>query len=251
MSPIALQPATYSPLNDYRTEIRLHSSAAYPKVTSEFFQPSQYARQRCHEAVGKIFELTDYVVNHEMIDKLGPPFAFTVWVAARMLVIQGLEFESINPHIVKLIRLLEQMGSYWDVARRYGQLIRRVYVEIQHKTGGGTPASFHILADLRRCAYDLMFSILKQPREDQGGDEMYSQATEDPLFYGPRPRDSRNEQTESHHLHNGPSIAASSQRDSRPFAVSMDPTGNGTARARDWWAQKRMSQGPLEDQRSR
>ena len=163
---MALQPAAYRPLTNYRTVIRLHSSAAYPKVTSEFFQPSQYARQRCREAVGKVLELTEYVENRGMIDELGPPFAFTVWVAARMLVIQGLEdFGSVDPDIVILTQVLQQMGVYWDVARRYGELIERVCHDVRLKAGGGTPASVHILADMRRCAYDLMFSISKQPRE--------------------------------------------------------------------------------------
>lgn len=162
-----LQTATYRSLIHQRTVIRLHSSAAYPKVTSEFFQPSPYARQRCREAVEKICELTEYVVNRGMIDKLGPLFAFTIWVAARILVIQGLEeLRLINPDIVNLIQVLKGMGLYWEVARRYGEIIELVCHDVGLKAGGGIPPSLHILADMRRCAYDLMFSIWNQPRED-------------------------------------------------------------------------------------
>ena len=231
---MALQPATHISLIDYRTVIRLHSSAAYPNVTSEFFQPTPYARQRCREAVGKVFELTDYVVSREMTDKLGPPFAFTVWVAARVLIIQGLEeFGRINPDIVKLIQVLKEMGSYWDVARRYVELIERVCHDVQLKAGGGTPATFHILADMRRCAYDLMFSISKQPREEgttptasQGRDEIHGQVTRDHFFIGPRPPDFRNEYI-------GRGTPTNSERLSRLFTVSRNPTGTGTARAGD------------------
>ena len=231
---MALWPATYISLTDYRTVIRLHSSAAYPNVTSEFFQPTQYARQRCREAVGKIFELTDYVVKRKMTDKLGPPFAFTVWVAARVLIIQGLEeLGRINPDIVKFTQVLKEMGAYWDVARRYVELIERVCHDVQLKAGGGTPATFHILADMRRCAYDLMFSISKQPREEgptpiasQGRGEIYGQATSDHFLTDARPPDFRNEQIER-------GTPTSNQRNSRLFGGSMDPTKTGTARARN------------------
>ena len=71
------------------------------------------------------------------------------------------------------------------------------------------------------------------PTASQGRDETYGQAPVDEFLTGPRPPDLRNEQTGSHHFHMERGTLTSSQRNSTLFAVSMVPTGNGTARARD------------------
>lgn len=102
-----------------------------------------------------IFELTRYAMDQKMVDKLGPPFAFTLWVAARVLLVQGLHDGSIDPNIRYLIKILSEMGRNWGIARKYGELLEHVYSEYLHHAG----YSIHIMADMRRCAFDLMFSI--------------------------------------------------------------------------------------------
>ena len=64
------------------------------------------------------------------------------------------------------------MGKYWKVAERYSSILQRVldeYGEYEQAVGTVgehrvTPSSVKILADMRRCAFDLDFLISRQPR---------------------------------------------------------------------------------------
>ena len=109
-----------------------------------------------------------------MVNKLGPPFAFSLWVAARVLLVHGSTIDhQVNPTIVQLVEALREMGFYWKVAERYATLLQRVLDEYQESerapvgaTGmRETPSTVRILADMRRCAYDLDFLISRQPRQ--------------------------------------------------------------------------------------
>lgn len=109
-----------------------------------------------------------------MLNKLGPPFAFSLWVAARVLLVHGSTIDhQVNPAIVQLIEALREMGYYWKVAERYATLLQRVmdeYHESERVPLGAsgvreTPSTVRILADMRRCAYDLDFLISRQPRQ--------------------------------------------------------------------------------------
>ncbi|KAI0526709.1 fungal-specific transcription factor domain-containing protein [Xylaria bambusicola] len=152
--------------------IRLHSSAAYPTTRSPIFTPSYSASQRCHGAVENIAALGEFVVQNAMLTKLGPPFAFTLWVAARLLLVHGSTVEhKLAPQIAFLVDTLREMGRYWPVAARYCKLLQRVLDEHSDseravgQTGERvTPSSVKILADMRRTAFDLDFLISRQPR---------------------------------------------------------------------------------------
>lgn len=155
-----------------RTVIRLHSSAAYPTTRSPIFTPSYSASQRCQSAVESIAALGQYVVSNGMLNKLGPPFAFTLWVAARLLLVHGSTIEHhVSPDIHFFVDTLRGMGRYWKVAERYTTILQRVLDEHRESEGAVgvngervTPSSVKILADMRRCAYDLDFLISRQPR---------------------------------------------------------------------------------------
>ncbi|KAH6652508.1 fungal-specific transcription factor domain-containing protein [Truncatella angustata] len=157
--------------------IRLHSSAAYPTTRSPIFTPSYSASQRCHGAVENIAALGEFVVQNGMLTKLGPPFAFTLWVAARLLLVHGSTVEhKLSPQIAFLVETLRDMGRYWPVAARYCQLLQRVLDEHSDSeravgtTGERvTPSSVRILADMRRTAFDLDFLISRQPGHLAGG----------------------------------------------------------------------------------
>ncbi len=153
--------------------IRLHSSAAYPTTRSPIFTPSYSASQRCHAAVENITALGEFVVAHGLTTKLGPPFAFTLWVAARLLLVHGSTVEhKLSPQIPFFVDTLREMGRYWPVAARYCQLLQRVLDEHNESERQGdnvTPSSVRILADMRRTAYDLDFLISHQPRHMPGG----------------------------------------------------------------------------------
>lgn len=153
--------------------IRLHSSAAYPTTRSPIFHPSYSAGQRCHGAVENIQALGDFVGNNGLLSKLGPPFAFTLWVAARLLLVHGSTVEhKLSPQLPFFVDCLRDMGRYWPVAARYSNLLQRVLDEYREAEGqaaiggegGGTPSSVKILADMRRTAFDLDFLISGQPR---------------------------------------------------------------------------------------
>jgi hypothetical protein len=63
------------------------------------------------------------------------------------------------------------MGRYWLVAERYTAILQRVLDEHRDSERSAaangervTPSSVKILADMRRCAYDLDFLISRQPK---------------------------------------------------------------------------------------
>lgn len=154
--------------------IRLHSSAAYPTTRSPIFHPSYSAGQRCHAAVENIQALSEFVATNGLLSKLGPPFAFTLWVAARLLLVHGSTVEhKLSPQLPFFVDCLREMGRYWPVAARYCSLLQRVLDEYREAEGQGamggegaaaTPSSVKILADMRRTAFDLDFLISRQPR---------------------------------------------------------------------------------------
>lgn len=170
--------------------IRLHSSAAYPTVRSPIFTPSYTASQKCHAAVENIAALCEFVAANGMLCKLGPPFAFTLWVAARVLLVHGstVERKLMPQPIGAFVETLREMGRYWPVAERYCGLLRRVLEEYSesersggggqgqgqghtgrgvenngNRNGNGETSCVAILADMRRTAFDLDFLISRQP----------------------------------------------------------------------------------------
>lgn len=175
----------------HTTVIRLHSSAAYPTTRSPIFTPSYSASQRCHGAVENIAALTEFVVANNMLSKLGPPFVFTLWVAARLLLVHGSTIEhKVSPQIHFFVDTLRSMSSYWKVAGRYSSILQRVLDEHADSESSAaangeqrvTPSSVKILADMRRCAYDLDFLISHQPRHvGMGLGRMASAAAATPL----------------------------------------------------------------------
>lgn len=164
--------------------IRLHSSAAYPTTRSPIFHPSYSASQRCHGAVENIQALCEFVTNNNFLTKLGPPFAFTLWVAARLLLVHSSTVEhKLSTQLPFFVDSLREMGRYWPVAARYCSLLERVLDEYrsaeataagggngEHSNGGGSqPTSVKILADMRRTAFDLDLLISRQPAHNTNG----------------------------------------------------------------------------------
>ncbi|KAH6878608.1 fungal-specific transcription factor domain-containing protein [Alternaria rosae] len=157
----------------HTTVIRLHSSAAYPTHRSPIFTPSFSASQRCLSAVENITALCATVRDNGLLSKLGPPFAFSLWVAARVLLVHGSTIDHrVDQSINLLVSTLQDMGQYWEVGTRYASLLSRVlseYQESQETPAGAngervTPSTVKILADMRRCAFDLDFLISRQPK---------------------------------------------------------------------------------------
>jgi hypothetical protein len=127
-------------------------------------------------AVDSILSISRFVVDNNMLDKLGPPFAFTLWVSARLLLVHGSTIaHSVSPDIFFFVDTLAHMGRFWKVAERYSTILSRVLDEYgeyeqsaQTDDQRSTPSSVKILTDMRRCAFDLDFLISRQPRDGHG-----------------------------------------------------------------------------------
>ncbi|GMF80613.1 unnamed protein product [Aspergillus oryzae] len=83
-----------------------------------------------------------------------------------------------TPDIIFFVDTLAQMGTYWKVAERYSTILQRVLDEYGEYQQSGvedservTPSSVKILADMRRCAFDLDFLISRQPRSSPAGSQ--------------------------------------------------------------------------------
>jgi hypothetical protein len=131
--------------------------------------PSLSATKQCVAAVDQIYHITKFVLEHGWVSRLGPTFAFSVWVAARLLLVHGSTVErSLSPQIGFFVEALREVGRYWPVARRYCELLERVLEEHHANVRRGTGMmadSIAILADMRRTAYDLDWLISRQPQQ--------------------------------------------------------------------------------------
>lgn len=139
--------------------IRLHSSAAYPTARSSIFMPSYNAMQRCLAAVETLRLIGQHVMKNGMLNLFGPPFAFFLWVSARLLLVHGSTMErELDPNIGFFVSTLAEMGQYWEVAQRYTMILERVLEEYQDtkRTSNGVAndrtntSAVRILADMRR-----------------------------------------------------------------------------------------------------
>lgn len=106
--------------------VRLHSSAAYPTVRSHLFVPSYYAMQRCLAAVQSLADIARDVFEASGLDNLGPPFVFSLWVAARLLLVHSASIGcQLDPKIEFFIEILGHVGQYWEVANNYAKILAR------------------------------------------------------------------------------------------------------------------------------
>jgi hypothetical protein len=106
--------------------VRLHSAAAYPTVRSHIFVPSHYAMQRCLSAVQSLGDIARDVYEADGLDLLGPPFAFSLWVAGRLLVVHAAATGSpVDSKIEFLIETLNHVGQYWELANNYAAILSR------------------------------------------------------------------------------------------------------------------------------
>ena len=133
--------------------------------------------------------LARYVVRNDMLSRLGPPFGFAVWVAARVLLVHGSTIENyVSQDIHFLIHTLCEMGRLWPVAARYGAILQRVVEEYQeyhshrHVEGEATtPSSVRILADMRRCAYEIDILLVSSQSRPSASQPVWRAPVRDPV----------------------------------------------------------------------
>ncbi|KAH8694297.1 fungal-specific transcription factor domain-containing protein [Talaromyces proteolyticus] len=147
--------------------LRLHSCAAYPPVRSHIFTPSFNASQRCLAAVQSLREIAQDVLNTGMLDLLGPHFAFSLYVAARLLLVDsactGVEMD---PNCRFFIYILDKMGHYWGIASQYAQTLDRICKQSHMGwpySNGAASSAPRALATMRRRAYEIHISATHRP----------------------------------------------------------------------------------------
>ncbi|GKU06132.1 transcription factor [Fusarium langsethiae] len=129
--------------------VRLHSSAAYPTVRSHIFVPSHYAMQRCLSAVQSLGDITRDVLEADGLNLLGPSFAFSLWVAARLLLVHVATVGcAVDSQIDFFIETLRDVGQHWEVANNYSKILQRVVQRARQGDMG--------FSAMRRSAYDLV-----------------------------------------------------------------------------------------------
>ncbi|KAF5260766.1 hypothetical protein FOXYS1_8574 [Fusarium oxysporum] len=129
--------------------IRLNSVAAYPIIQSALFVPSYRAMQNCLSAVDSLQRIAQDVLDIDGLYLLGPHFAFSLWVSARLLMLHAATLScEISPKIDFFIATLSQMGQYWPVASIYSAILGRV--KESGCSGGKT------FTEMRQCAYEVV-----------------------------------------------------------------------------------------------
>jgi hypothetical protein len=110
-----------------------------------------------------------------MLPTLGSTFAFTVWVAARLLLVHASTTDNPTiPDVRLFLDALREMGKLWQTAERYASIIQRVVDELllsqsqaASPSNGGDGTSgrscVSILADMRMTSYAVDVMISRQP----------------------------------------------------------------------------------------
>ncbi|CAK7272669.1 hypothetical protein SEPCBS119000_005246 [Sporothrix epigloea] len=157
--------------------VRLHAPVAYPTARSTLFLPSQYAVQRCLSAVHSLADIARDLREANGLDLLGPPFAFSLWVAARVLLVHASTVDATNSSSVHgvlvdgridfFIETLRHVGRHWAVANNYAATLARV---VQRGRQGEIT-----FANMRRSAYDLL--ALTATARQSGAEPMSTQFT--------------------------------------------------------------------------
>jgi hypothetical protein len=125
-----------------------------------------------------IVDVLDYTASrpHALLERAtGPYFAFSLWVAARVLLVHGSTVDARRGVHARaadaLVDALRRVGRAWRVAERYANLLQRVLDEYRESKAAPpgrreseTPRSVRLLADMRRTAFDLDALIARAPR---------------------------------------------------------------------------------------
>ena len=158
--------------------IRLHSAAAYPTISSSsasnsHFRPSFNAMQRCLGATESLREIAQDTINNSMLDLLGPPFAFSLWTSARLLLVHAATMDSeVDPKIRFFISTLQSMGAFWEIASTWAETLTRVVNEGQqsaHSFAGNNIANSSTarsFKEMRKSAYELSLLLSQNQRGD-------------------------------------------------------------------------------------
>ncbi|CAN6675010.1 hypothetical protein TRVA0_078S00232 [Trichomonascus vanleenenianus] len=151
------------------TIIRLHSSAGYSMLKSEFFTTSPIAIQRCLKATESISMLAKQVDSLNIGEFMGPHYAWCIWVSSRLLLVDCVTKRKPFPaELDILLKHLKGLAKRWKVASRYHEILSTVIDEelvLRTNRPGGPETdskpsrSSQIISDMRRNAYALDYLL--------------------------------------------------------------------------------------------
>lgn len=146
------------------TVIRLHSSAGYSLIKSDFFTSSPSAARKCVQAAKNMVILARQVSAMGNWECLGPHYAWSLWVSARLLLVDSVTSNqgAFPVDLEFLIAALKQMGQVWKVASRYWEILSLVIdeeLELRGTPGSDQRRSTALLSDMRRNAYALDYLL--------------------------------------------------------------------------------------------
>ncbi|KAM5353549.1 hypothetical protein ACJ41O_000199 [Fusarium nematophilum] len=113
-------------------------------------------RQQCLERCLRSSEVLVQIVTKaagQVGDKLGWPFAWSIWVAARFLVARRCVTGENEPATVASLslfsRFLGSIGRFWQISSTYAQLLRQAISELDTGAVPGQRTILQLMADLR------------------------------------------------------------------------------------------------------
>ncbi|THC92651.1 hypothetical protein EYZ11_007881 [Aspergillus tanneri] len=136
--------------------------------------PDEYSNvsQFCHsDPTSKIsnwiilhaaFVISVDVFDTGMLNLLGPQFAFSLYVAARLLLVHtGSKGEDLDSSYQFFVFILEQMAQQWSLAGHYVTILSAVSHRTQTRWSSGSCVVPKGLARMRRIAYEIYLSTTR------------------------------------------------------------------------------------------
>ncbi|KAJ4004579.1 hypothetical protein NW752_011676 [Fusarium irregulare] len=123
--------------------------AAAPGISAENFQE---AEGRCLRSCKALAEIVTSAALH-VVDKLGWPFAWSVWVAARFLISQkhtmGSRNSETSANISVFSDLLGRMSRFSQISATYSRLLGQALSEMETCEAGRQSTILHLISDWR------------------------------------------------------------------------------------------------------
>lgn len=141
--------------------IQLHGVIAYPPDQNLAGHASQVltdSQQQCAASAAIVMRIAADVTAEDIGDRLGWPFAWSIWVTARYLLVAELNgAEAPQDRFDVLLFTLKQMSQYWQISGKYWRLLNQA---VGDRSSGGRSANggkrvLDLLADLRVSTSDL------------------------------------------------------------------------------------------------
>jgi hypothetical protein len=144
-----------------RIQLRIYTVAAFPPSKTPELVPSGPAKRSCREAVRRVIGILSPLTGHDL-QRLGPGFAFVVWVAARSLVILWTSGayespqQSVPSDLDLLLSTLRHISAFWPCAGRYVDILQ-LAIDSRNLPGGTN--ILQIFNDTRRTSYGLLHRL--------------------------------------------------------------------------------------------